>query len=98
MTSIDALHAKWMKNPKYQAEYDALEDEFALAAALIDARTKSELTQEQIAERMGTSRTAVVRLLGGAANPSVKTLQRYAHATGTKLRITFEPNASSGTE
>lgn len=98
MTRIDEVHAKWLKNPKYQAEYDALEDEFALAAALIDARTKSALTQEQIAERMGTSRTAVVRLLGGTANPSVKTLQRYAHATGTKLRITFEPDASSGPE
>ena len=98
MTSIDKLHARWRKNPKYQAAYDALEDEFALAAALIDARTKSALTQEQIAERMGTSRTAVVRLLGGAANPSVKTLQRYAQATGTKLRITFEPSVPSSAE
>lgn len=89
--SVDELAKKWMKDPEFKVEYDALEEEFALASALIDARSQSDLTQEQIAERMGTSRTAVVRLEGGRANPSIKTLQRYAQATGTKLRIQFEP-------
>lgn len=91
MTRLEDLHQEWMKDPNYRAEYDALEGEFTLASALIDARAKSDLTQEQIAQRMGTSRTAIARLEGGKANPSVKTLRRYAEATGTKLRIEFEP-------
>ena len=87
---VDELAKDWMKDPEFRAEYEALEEEFTIAEALIDARAKADLTQEQIADRMGTSRTAVVRLEGGRANPSIKTLQRFAAATGTKLRITFD--------
>ena len=42
-------------DPAFRAEYDALEDEFALAAALIAARARAALTQAQVAERMGTT-------------------------------------------
>ncbi len=86
---VSELAAQWMADPAFRAEYAALEEEFAIADALIEARAG--LTQEQVAERMGTSRTAVVRLEGGRGNPSLKTLQRYAAATGTKLRINFDP-------
>ncbi|NKB59021.1 MAG: helix-turn-helix domain-containing protein [Alphaproteobacteria bacterium] len=90
MTSIEKLGKKWKKDPEFRAEYDALEEEFALAAALIDARKQADLTQEEIAERMGTSQTAIARLEGDKGNPSIKTLRRYAEATGTRLKITFE--------
>jgi transcriptional regulator with XRE-family HTH domain len=40
---------------------------------------------------MRTSQQTVSRLEGGEANPSLRTLQRYAKATGTRLRISFEP-------
>jgi transcriptional regulator with XRE-family HTH domain len=72
-------------------EYGALEEEFALVEALIKARGGSNLTQDQVAERMGTSRTAVARLEGGSGNPSLSTLRRYAEATGTRLKVSFEP-------
>ena len=84
------LFEDWRKDPEYMAEYEALESEFSFTEALIIARTKSHLTQEEVALRMGTSRTAVARLEGGKGNPSVKTLRRYAHATGTRLRVCFE--------
>ncbi len=54
-----------MRDPEFRAEYDALAEEFALVEALIKARAHTNLTQDQIAERMGTSRTAVVRLESG---------------------------------
>jgi transcriptional regulator with XRE-family HTH domain len=84
---------KWRNDPAYRREYDALEDEFALAAALIDARSQSGLTQAEIAERMDTSQQTISRLEGGRANPSWNTLQRYARATGTRARIVFEPGS-----
>jgi phage-related protein len=34
-TTVDDLHKKWIKNPKYRREYEALGEEFSLAAALI---------------------------------------------------------------
>lgn len=90
MTKIDDLHAKWLTDPAYRAGYEALEPEFALAEALIEARKRSALTQEEVAERMGTSQAAVARLEGGKGNPSMRTLQRYAAATGARLRVVLE--------
>ena len=90
MTSIGTLGAKWKKDPAFQAEYDALEEEFDLAAALIEARKHADLTQEQLAERMETSQASIARLEGNKGNPSLNTLRRYAGATGTRLKITFE--------
>ncbi|HTG45425.1 MAG TPA: helix-turn-helix transcriptional regulator [Verrucomicrobiae bacterium] len=90
MKNSKKLHEKWMNDPKYRDEYAAVETEFDLARALIAARTKAGLTQEEVAERMTTSQSFVSRLEGGSVTPTWKSLQRYAHATGTKLRIELE--------
>ena len=81
---------KWFKKPGFRAAYDALEDQFALVDALIGARGQAGMTQEQVAKAMGTTQAAIARLESGKL-PSTRTLQRFAEATGTKLRITFEP-------
>lgn len=47
---VEEAAKKWMKDPALHAEYDALEDEFALACALIKARGDADLTQEQVAK------------------------------------------------
>jgi len=88
---VDDLHTKWMKDPSYRREYEAIEEEFSLAAALLEARTRAGLTQEQVARRMKTTQAVVARLEGGGSKPSTRTLERYAEATGSRLRITFEP-------
>ena len=88
---VDDLHKKWMKDSKYRREYKALEGEFSLVAALIEARTRAGLTQEQVAHRMKTTQAVIARLEGGGSRPSGRTLERYAQATGSRLRITFEP-------
>lgn len=86
----EAFHA-WDKDPDFRAAYDALEDEFALAHALIKARGDADMTQEQVAQAMGTTQAVVARLEGGRVMPSTRTLRRFAAATGTRLRISFEP-------
>jgi len=85
------LFDEWRKDPEYVAAYDALEEEFALASALIGARAHAGLTQEELAERMGTSQSAIARLESGRSHPSTTTLAKLAAATGTKLRVWFEP-------
>lgn len=89
---VDELASVWMEDPKFRAEYEALEEEFTLADAMIDARARAELTQDQVAKRMKTSQTYVASIEGGRGNPSVKTLRRFAAATGTRLKISFEPD------
>ena len=91
MTKIKDLHRKWMRDPNYREEYDALGEEFAVAAALIGARSQAGLTQEQLADRMQTSQSAIARMESGRTLPSGTALKRFARATGTRLTISFEP-------
>ena len=91
MTRLRDLHKRWMKDPEYRAEYYALRPTFELTMMLIETRVNAGLTQEQLAKRMGTTQSAVARLEGWSSNPSVNTLRKYADATGTRLRISFEP-------
>lgn len=81
---------EWLRDPEFKAAYDALEEEFALAQALIKARGDAEMTQEQVAKEMGTTQAVVARIESGRSMPSTRTLLRYAKATGTRLRISFE--------
>jgi predicted transcriptional regulator len=90
MTTLKDLKAELLVNPLVKAEYDALEEEFALINALLDARARSGLTQEEIARRMGTTQSAVARLESGRSRPSMRTLERYAAATGSKVRVVLE--------
>ena len=90
MKKISNLHKKWMKEPAYSKEYNALEEEFALASAMISARAKAGLTQSQLAKRMKTTQSTIARLESGKTMPSGRTLQNFAAATGSRLRIEFE--------
>ena len=86
MRSFEAWKRRMMKDPEFKKEYDALEDEFALASELIGARAKAKLTQEQVAKRMGTSQSAVARIESGRA-PSLTSLRKYAKAVGRRVEI-----------
>jgi ribosome-binding protein aMBF1 (putative translation factor) len=87
---VSELAKDWLKDPEFKAEYDALEDEFNLAPALIQARSLAAMTQEQVAAAMGTTQAAIARLESGRSLPSTSALKQFADATGLKLRIGFE--------
>jgi ribosome-binding protein aMBF1 (putative translation factor) len=89
------LFDEWRKDPEYMKEYDALEEEFARAKLVIDARTHADLSQAELAERMGTSQSAIARLESGRFKPSTRTLEKLAAATGMRLRIVLEPVKTS---
>jgi DNA-binding transcriptional regulator YiaG len=50
---------KAMKRKSFREEYDNLEEEYTLIRQMLTARSKSGLTQEAVAERMGTTKSAV---------------------------------------
>jgi transcriptional regulator with XRE-family HTH domain len=91
--SVNRLFEKWRQDPEFVAAYDALEGEFSVARALIEARAKARLTQAELADRIGTNQANISRWEGGAATPNVNTLRRIADALGFKLVIGFEPPA-----
>jgi ribosome-binding protein aMBF1 (putative translation factor) len=90
---VEESFKQWKKDPRYVAAYDALESEFALASAMIKARADADMTQEQVAKAMGTTQTVVARLESGKVLPSTRTLERFAKATKTHLRISFAREA-----
>ncbi|MFV3130728.1 helix-turn-helix domain-containing protein [Niveispirillum sp. KHB5.9] len=91
MIRADDVIRDWRQDPAFVTAYDALADEFALADAMIRARVAADMTQEQVAEAMGTTQAVIARLESGRVKPSTRTLERFAQATGTRLRISFDP-------
>lgn len=90
---VEESFKQWKNDPRYVAAYNALEKEFALASAMIKARAEANMTQEQVAKAMGTTQAVVARLESGKILPSTRTLERFAQATRTRLRISFTREA-----
>ena len=78
-----------LKDPELKAEYDALEPEFAIIRALIDARERQGITQKELSARTGIAQADISKLENGNANPSIKTLKRLASGLGCRLKIEF---------
>ena len=95
MARIAEMHKKWMKEPKYRKAYEALEEEFVLASAVMDVRNRAGLTQQELARKMGTTQPVIARLESGRIRPSMRTLERLAEATGSRLLISFERRTPS---
>ena len=85
----EELKAKALAQADVRQEYDALAPEFELLRRMLRARKQAGLTQAEVAERMGTHRSAVARLeaalAAGKHSPSIAALQKYAQAVGRKL-------------
>lgn len=76
--------------------YDALELEYQLAGQMLKARSRAGLTQDAVAERMGTTKSAISRLeSAGKHAPSLATLKRYAHAVGCELQVKLVPQKAT---
>ncbi len=90
----EAFLRKALKRRGFRTAYDALAVEYALAREMLSARTRAGLTQEAVAVRMGTTKSAVSRLeASGKHAPSVASLKKYAKAVGCRLEVKFVPNS-----
>ena len=92
-------HEAFIKNAKkregFRKAYEDLEEEYTLVGEMLAARSKSGLTQEAVAEFMGTTKSAVSRLeAAGKHSPSLTTLKKYAQAVGCHLEIKLVPKSS----
>lgn len=94
MTRFDDFLKEQMDDQEFKTEYEALEPEFAVIQALIDARKATGISQKQLAKLTGIHQADISKLENGSANPSLKTLQRIAAGMGMKLKIAFvAPNS-----
>ena len=88
---IQAELAQAMQRPGFQAAWEASEEEYAAISELLQASKEAGLTQEEVATRMGTTKSAISRLeasiRSNSHSPSFATLRKYAHACGKRLII-----------
>ncbi len=94
----EQLKKQALVDPSVRAEYEALEEEFALLKELVKARLEAHKTQSDVAASMGTSASVVGRLETGGGkrrhSPTLATLKRYAHAVGCELKVVLVPRKS----
>jgi transcriptional regulator with XRE-family HTH domain len=89
MLTHKQLRTKALANAEVKAEYEKLADEFSLLDEFLKARAAQGLTQAQVAEKIGTTQSAVARMESGSGkhSPSLATLAKYADALGCKLEV-----------
>lgn len=93
-------HKAFLKNARkregFTEAYNDLEEEYALVHEMLTARSKSGLTQEAVADLMGTTKSAISRLESAEKHsPSLTTLKKYAQAVGCHLEIKLIPKSHS---
>jgi ribosome-binding protein aMBF1 (putative translation factor) len=91
MSSFNEFLNEQLMNPEFRKEYEAMEPEFAIVQAMIDARKKSGLTQKELADKTGINQGDISKIESGTANPSLRTLKRLAFGMNMKLRLEFLP-------
>ena len=89
MLTHKQLRTKALSDAEVKIEYEKLSDEFALLDEFLNARAAQGLTQAQVAEKIGTTQSAVARMESGSGkhSPSLATLSKYAEALGCKLEV-----------
>ncbi len=93
MTNYKDYLNEQLQNEDFKKEWDALDPEFAIIQAMLDARKSAGMTQKELAEKTGIAQGDISRLETGNANPSLKTLQRLAEGMGMRLKLEFVPTA-----
>jgi DNA-binding XRE family transcriptional regulator len=83
---------KNLQDENFRREYEALEPKYALIRELLSARQHSGMTQEAVALKIGTTKSAISRLESGSKHaPSITTLRKYAEAVNCELEIKLKP-------
>jgi len=75
------------KDPEFAQNYEIGYQDFKIGVMLKIAREKAGLTQEQLAEKLHTKKTAISRIENHAQDIKLSTLQNFARIMGKELKI-----------
>ena len=94
--TLSKFRDKALNDSAVKAEYDALSAAFEMKRQMISMRKDAGLTQEQMAELLGTQKSNISRLesLSSEISPRLATIEDYARVLGYSARVEFEPRAS----
>jgi ribosome-binding protein aMBF1 (putative translation factor) len=94
----DLIAEEEERDPEYKRENERNRPRRELARVLMLRRVELDLSQQELADRMGTSVAVISRLERGRQNFSPSTLKRLAEALDTRLVYTFEPTDRAAPE
>ncbi|HSS51344.1 MAG TPA: helix-turn-helix transcriptional regulator [Thermoanaerobaculia bacterium] len=83
--------ARAARDPEFADDLESGYTDFKVGALLRQAREKTGLTQEQVAERLETKKSAISRIESSAGSIRFSTLERYARAIGWQLALELRP-------
>jgi len=86
-TTFAEMKKQMFARPGFKEAYDALGPKYALIGAMLDARNKKGMTQAEIAQRAGTTQSAIARFEAGRTNPTLEFASRLSYALGARLEI-----------
>ncbi len=89
MSSYNDYKKKALEDPAVKAEYEALQPEYDIIQAMIDARNQKGLTQRELSERTGITQADISRIESGTRNPSLSMVKRLANGLGMRLKLEF---------
>ncbi len=89
MTKFKDFLKEQLQDENLKKEYDALEPEFSIIQAMINARKDSGMTQKELSEKTGINQADISKLENGTANPSLRTLRRLADGMEMVLKLEF---------
>lgn len=89
MTHSEVKKMLFKRNTRLKKEYDELAPRYELISKAIDARLKSKMTQEEVAKKMGTTKSSISRFESGNYNPTIDFLNRLSNALGKQLKVSI---------
>lgn len=94
MSSYKEYKEKALQNAEVKAEYEALQPEYDIIQAMIEARVSQNITQKELSERTGITQADISRIENGTRNPSLSMVKKLARGLGLQLKLEFAPTPS----
>lgn len=85
--SFETIKNELMKDEEFKSEYERLKPRYDIISQIINARKEQNMTQEELAKRVGTQKSNISRLESGNYNPSLDFLIKVARSLGKELSI-----------
>jgi transcriptional regulator with XRE-family HTH domain len=95
LRSYKNVKKRFLADPEFRKEYEALGPEFELIESIIMRRMELKMSQEELAAKVGTGQAAISRLESGNANPTLASLAEIAEALDADLRIELKSKGNS---
>ena len=89
MSSYKDYKKRALQNPEVKAEYDALQPEYDIIQAMINARVKQNMTQKDLSAKTGITQADISRIENGTRNPSLSMVKKLAQGLGMQLKLEF---------